>query len=215
MVNLDFYYFTFSTYLLMIAIAFLVSFILFYKITKKEFNKLDILYVYVINIFGFGIGAKILSFANSGKDITLVNFIRSGYAFLGGILGSILFIFLYCKKYKLKFKKLLSKFTTVYPLIYSISKIGCLMNGCCTGYLFNVPIQIVDSVGMIVLTMWLFKSKEGKIISRFLGAFGSFRFLEDFFRISRRAVVGIFTLDQIICILFVLWGQVLMGEKTK
>ena len=74
MANLDFYYFTFATYLLMIGIAFLISFVLFYKISQNDFHRLDVLYVYVLNIFGFGIGAKILSFLSSGKSLLLDNF---------------------------------------------------------------------------------------------------------------------------------------------
>ena len=214
MINLEFYYFNFSTYLLMIAIAFVVSFLLFYKITKQEYNKIDIWYVYVLNIFGFGFGAKLLSFIVSGKSISLLNFLKSGFAFLGGILGSIFVVFLYSKKYKLNFQKLLSKFVVVYPLIYSISKIGCLLNSCCNGQVFKVPIQIVDSVVMIFLTMWLYKNVEDKCISKFFIVFGSFRFVEDFLRIFRKIIFGIFTLDQIICILFVFVG-VAVGLKNR
>ena len=215
MVNLDFYYFTFSTYLLMIGIAFIIAFILFYNITKKEYKKLDIFYVYVLNIFGFGIGAKILSFLSSGKSLVLMNFFRSGYAFLGGILGSIVCVCLYCKKYKLEFEKLFSKFVVTYPLIYSISKIGCWLNSCCSGEILNIPLQIVDSVVMFFLTLWLIKIKESNRIHNFLFAFGTFRFLEDFIRVNRKLVFGVFSLDQIICIVFVIWGYIFMKKNKE
>ena len=213
MANLDFYYFTFSTYLLMIGIAFLISFVLFYKISQNDFHRLDVLYVYVLNIFGFGIGAKILSFLSSGKSLLLDNFFKSGYAFLGGVLGSIVCVCLYCKKYKLDFEKLFSKFVVIYPLIYSISKIGCWLNGCCSGELLNIPLQIVDSIAMFCLTCWLQKNKEANRIHNFLFIFGTYRFLEDFIRFNRNVIFGVFSLDQIICISFVFFGRIFLDEK--
>ena len=49
------------------------------------------------------------------------------------MIGSILCVFLYCKKYKLDYLETQSSFFVIYPLIYSISKIACQINGCCGG----------------------------------------------------------------------------------
>jgi len=92
MINLDFYYFTFSTYILIIGVAFIISFIIFYEISKNNYNKIDLLYIYILNIFGFAIGAKLLSLVANNREITIYNFINSGYSFIGGILGSIIII---------------------------------------------------------------------------------------------------------------------------
>lgn len=103
-------YFKISTYILIIGIAFLISFIVFYKISKKNYIKLDTIYIYVINIVGFAIGSKLMSLISNNIEMTIYNFINSGYSFLGGILGSILVVVMYCKKYKLNFIDILSNF---------------------------------------------------------------------------------------------------------
>ena len=177
-------YFEISTYILIIGIALIISFIVFYKLCKKDYNKLDIAYIYVVNILGLAIGSKLLSLILNSVKISIYNFINSGYSFLGGIIGSILAVVLYCKKYKLDYINILSNFMVIYPLIYSISKIGCFLNGCCYGIIninninYNFPLQLVDSAIMLILFLI---------------------FLEDYFRESRNIFFLNFTLEQILC----------------
>ena len=135
----------------------------FYRLTQKYYNKIDIIYVYLVNILGFAIGAKLLSLLSNNIEITIYNFINSGYSFIGGIIGSFLTITLYCKRYKLDLKNIVSNFIVIYPLIYAISKIGCFLNNCCYGivsinninYIF--PLQLIDSIIMFRLFLILIK----------------------------------------------------------
>lgn len=196
--------FTISTYILIIGIAFLISFIVFYKISKKNYIKLDIIYIYVINIVGFAIGSKLMSLISNNIEMTIYNFINSGYSFLGGILGSILVVVMYCKKYKLNFIDILSNFTVIYPLIYSISKIGCFLNGCCYGIINNYkfPLPLVDTAIMLILFLILLvvTNKQKPLVTGiFFGIFSIVRFLEDYFRESRNILIVNFTLEQIVC----------------
>ena len=197
-------YFNISTYILIIGIAFLISFIVFYKISKKNYTKLDIIYIYVINIVGFAIGSKLMSLISNNIEITIYNFINSGYSFLGGILGSILVVALYCKKYKLNFIDILSNFTIIYPLIYSISKIGCLLNGCCYGIINNYkfPLPLVDTAIMLILFLILlakFNKEKTSVIGMFFSIFSIVRFFEDYFREFRTIIIFNLTLEQIVC----------------
>lgn len=201
-------YFKISTYILIIGIAFLISFIVFYKISKKDYIKLDIIYIYVVNIIGFAIGSKLMSLISNNIEITIYNFINSGYSFLGGIIGSILVVALYCRKYKLDFIDILSNFTVIYPLMYSISKIGCFLNECCYGIInindikYKFPLQLLDSTIMLILFLiLLFKSNKKKtlVIAMFFGIFSIARFLEDYFREFRNIIIYNFTLEQILC----------------
>lgn len=201
--------FNISTYILIIGIAFFASFIVFYKISKKIYTKLDIIYIYVINILGFALGSKLMSLISNNIEITIYSFINSGYSFLGGILGSILFVLLYCKKYKLNFCDMLSNFAIIYPLIYSISKIGCLANGCCYGVIKNYkfPLQLVDTIIMFILffTLLVKSNKSPKtVIMMFFSSFCIIRFLEDYFREFRNIIIFNFTLDQMICIILLI-----------
>lgn len=221
-------YFKISTYILIIGIAFLISFIVFYKISKKNYIKLDIIYIYVINIMGFAIGSKLMSLISNNIEITIYNFINSGYSFLGGVLGSILVVALYCKRYKLDFINILSNFTVIYPLIYSISKIGCFLNGCCYGIInindinYKFPLQLVDSTIMLILfLMLLVKSNKQTtlVISTFFSIFYIVRFLEDYFREFRNIVIFNFSLEQILCGMIIITSVVIkifrMYEKQQ
>lgn len=205
---LNFNCFEISTYILIIGISFLIGFIVFYKISKRDYTRLDIAYMYVVNILGFAIGSKLLSLISNSIKINIYNFINSGYSFLGGILVSILFITLYCRKYKLDFISILSNFTVIYPLIYSISKIGCFLNDCCYGIIsinninYKVPLQLFDSAIMLILFIILLVQyiKQKKLeIFMFFGVFGIVRFVEDYFREIRNILIFDFTLEQILC----------------
>jgi len=210
MINLDFYYFTFSTYILIIGVAFIISFIIFYEISKNNYNKIDLLYIYILNIFGFAIGAKLLSLVANNREITIYNFINSGYSFIGGILGSIIIITVYCKKNKLDLRDIISRFTVIYPLIYSISKIGCYLNGCCGGIInTHIPLQLIDSImmfGLFLILLQQFKKRKSLTIIIFLIAFGSIRFFEDYFRDLRVIIIFNLTLYQLICMILVMMG---------
>lgn len=212
-------YFEISTYILIISISFLIGFIAFYKISRKDYNRLDITYIYVVNILGFAIGAKLLSLISNSIKINIYNFINSGYSFLGGILGSILVVALYCKKYKLHFINIISNFMVIYPLIYSISKIGCFLNGCCYGVInindinYKFPLQLVDSAIMLILFFILLiqSNKQKKlVITMFLSIFNIVRFLEDYFREFRNTVIFNFTLEQILCVILIITSVIII-----
>lgn len=210
---LNFYYFEFSTYMLIIGLAFIIAFFIFYKILNKNISKVDVLYIYVINITGFAIGSKLLSLFSNKEMLTLSNFINSGYSYVGGILGSILLIFIYCKRYKLDFKHILSVFSVIYPIIYSVSKIGCFLNGCCGGIIninneyYKFPLQLIDSTIMFILfctLLVLYIKKEKIVINLFFVTFSGIRFFEDFFRNDRNIIIFNFTLEQVICIILII-----------
>lgn len=209
MKTLNFYYFEFSTYLLIIGFAFIVAFIIFYKLVNKRLSTIDALYLYVLNITGFAIGSKLLSLFSNKEILTLSNFLNSGYSYIGGILGSILLLFLYCKKYNLHFQHVWSIFSVLYPFIYSISKIGCFLNGCCGGMItipalqHTVPLQFVDSAIMFLLflaLLMLWFKKESIVVHSFFLSFFSIRFFEDFVRQERNIMLFHLSLEQILCI---------------
>ena len=213
MKTINFYYFEFSTYILIIGLAFLIAFGVFYKILKRKISRIDILCIYAINIIGFAMGAKLFSLFSNKEILTLANFINSGYSYIGGILGSIAFIYFYCKGYTLNFKHILSVFSLIYPLVYAISKIGCFLNGCCGGVIninneyYKFPLQLIDSVIMFILffiLLILFIKKEKNIINLSFITFSSIRFFEDYFRNNRNIIIFNLTLEQVICVLLII-----------
>lgn len=222
--SLNFHYFTFSTYILIIGIAFIIGFTVFYNISLKHYSKIDIIYGYLLNICGFALGSKILSLLSNNLPLTFFNFINSGYSFIGGLIGSVIAIFLYCKRYELKFSNLLATFTVIYPLIYSLSKIGCYLNNCCYGIIslanvtYKFPLQLIDSVlmfGLFLILIKNFKHQKDFVIFQFFELFGIMRFIDDFFRYSRNIVIFNLTLDQIICLIFIVMSIFLKNNIDK
>ena len=210
---LNFYCFEFSTYMLIIGLAFIIAFVIFYKLLNKKNSKIDLLYIYVINIMGFTIGSKLFSVLSNKEILTLSNYINSGYSYIGGILGSILLIFIYCKIYKLDFKHILTVFSVIFPLIYSLSKIGCFLNGCCGGIIninneyYKLPLQLIDSTIMFILFLTLlilFIKREKNVINLFFIIFSCIRFFEDYFRNNRNIITVNLTFEQIICVIIII-----------
>ncbi|MCL2383593.1 MAG: prolipoprotein diacylglyceryl transferase [Oscillospiraceae bacterium] len=233
--TIDLWIFSISTYAIMILIAFVISLMVLLK-TSGKLKKIDILCSYSYSILGFIVGAKILSFLDNNMEGNVLN---SGYAFVGGVIGSVLAIAIYSKQFNIKLKELLSNYIVIYPLIYSIGKIGCLLGNCCFGKQHNglfyirqeidenivnvFPIQIVETVIMFILFVILLRYKsrnnsELKLISVFLIGFGLFRFIIDYFRYLRNTIFMNLTLSQMLCILFVLMGIYLItfnGNSKK
>jgi prolipoprotein diacylglyceryltransferase len=70
---------------------------------------------------------------------TIVELLRYGFVFYGGVIGAILGFFLYAKQYKLQFFPLLENAVPSIPLIHSIGRIGCFLAGCCYGKPMDPP----------------------------------------------------------------------------
>lgn len=205
--------------MLIILIAFLISFIVFFRLAKDKYKIIDIIYIFTINILGFAIGSKIFSLIDNKQTITIINFLNSGYGFIGGLIGSFISIYLYSKKYKLNYTKMQAYFAIIYPLIYSISKIGCFMNGCCGGIVQYFPFQLLECALMFFLFILLFyysKNKnENSLIVIFLITFGIERFVIDYFRITRNILFLNFTLSQLCCLMLIVSGIVLKFTRNN
>lgn len=217
--SIDLNYIYVSTYLLVIFFSTLISFIIFYNMTKQKFDKIDIIYIFAINILGFALGSKIFYLLDTAQNFTIFNFTNGGFRFIGGILGSSLLVFLYCKKYKLNFFNMQSYFCIVYMLMYSINKWGCYLNGCCSCVYGIFPLQILESMLMFILFICLYRLLKNKgsyyCISMFLILFGIIRFVVDYFRYARDILLYNLTLSQLICIIFIIIGVIMFIRKRK
>lgn len=81
---INFEYFSISSYFLIITLAFLISSLFYYKIIKdKIHSKIDIIYIFLVNILGFMIGSKVFFLIEKQYDISFYNFIYGGYRFIG------------------------------------------------------------------------------------------------------------------------------------
>lgn len=97
--------------------------------------------------------------------------------------------------------ELLSSWAVSAPLMYSISKIGCITSGCCGGRLFGFPIQPVESLLFLLIflvSVVLFLILKNKKISALVAMIMSFivRFSVEFGRLDH--VNGRLSLNQIL-----------------
>lgn len=214
--RINFEHFVVSMYFSIIAIALAIVFLVNYVINKNKQSKIDIVYSYLVSIIGMGIGAKIFYLVDASKEITLLNFLNSGYSFIGGLVGSAICIYLYCKRFKMKYLEMQLTFILTYPLLYSISKIRCSINGCCAGVILGIPIQWIEIIGMFLITIYLLASNKNVLstISKFLIIFGSFRFVIDYFRVLRNIIFYNITLSQIICFCALITGIIINKRKN-
>ena len=122
----------------------------------------------------------------------------SGLGGIGGILiGLVICIFIF----KDHPSELISSWVVSAPLMYSISKIGCIKAGCCGGRLFGLPIQPVESAVFLmifIISVSLFFIIKNKKISAFVAMLLSFivRFSVEFGRLDHQA--GKLSLNQIL-----------------
>lgn len=141
------------------------------------------------------IGAKLLFYITYPEDkaqlMGQISFwTGGGFVFFGGFLGGLLFIAIW-KFFDKKFS-----ISVLWPMLpalaigHAIGRIGCLLAGCCFGkptelfwgiYLhdhYRHPTQLLESVGLFMLGIYLLKSKAPKktLVSHYLISYGLLRF---------------------------------------
>ena len=156
------------------------------------------------------------------------NIITAGFSSLGGLVGFILATYIFYKIYN-NDKRILVNYISSLPLIYAISKIGCLLAGCCHGIEYFgplsiryeissvcelecgvFPIQLLETIvfiGIYVVIMVL-KNKETNlnIITLNLILCTVSKFALDYLRYSHTG--KILSFNQIMCIVIAIIGVV-------
>ena len=206
--NINIFNISISTYAVFVLLGFFsgIPIIMFLdKNTEKE----SVILLYLINIIGFILGSKLLYLIINKSE----SFLTSGYAYTGGIIGSILILAIYSKITKTNFKIKLDNYSTVYPLIYSISKIGCYFGGCCGGLsIYNIiPLQLFESTITLILFLILLRAKEKA--SCFFILYGISKYITDYMRNKRNIFFYNISITQIICFVFILIGVMIITQN--
>ncbi len=123
---------------------------------KIKFDKWEIVYSAIYTMIGAILGAKLLFIAVSLKeiieyDIPIINVIKGGFVFYGGLIGGFSGLFIYCKQYKLKQIEYLEIYSTVLPLGHAFGRVGCFFGGCCYGIPCDFGVVYTKTVGMTPL----------------------------------------------------------------
>jgi len=206
---------TIYTYGIFNLLGIIMSFILIMCINKKEkIDKYNLIIIFLAVMLGYYFGAKII---NMIENKNIIFNPSNGFTYTGGIVGGIILINILSKIFNYKFDSLLSVFIVIFPTLYFFPKIGCFINGCCSGIL-PIPIQIIESIIGLTLTVLIFilKMKNNIYISDlYFIIYGLIRFILDFFRTTRIIFIFGLTITQLICILLVLIGKISLYLRKR
>ena len=226
----------FSVYGLFFALGIAVSAIVAILICKKRKNeRYEIVYSGVFTMIGGVVGATLFFLLVSIKLIIetkpgILDLIRGGFVFYGGLLGGIAGLFIYVKKYKLDVKDFFDIFATVTPLGHALGRVGCFFGGCCYGiphegfpsYTYSsaagnvpvgiplLPIQLIEAGCLLLLfatELFIFignKGKKGTESLIYITAYPTIRFVTEFFRGDiERGVFGLFSTSQWVSLILI------------
>ncbi len=148
------------------AICFVLSFIISFSIAsgimiKQGTNKTLALLAPIANGISALYGGLLYTLAVSGQI---------GFSSIGGLLGLLLGNFILGKVFKKSRSVLWTAYCSIIPLIYSISKMGCFLVGCCYGIPYNGPFNVTYSGKAPLTYVHLFPVQLAEVIV-FFGIF--------------------------------------------
>lgn len=189
-------------------------------------------------LLGF-LGSKILYWIVEWKHVVadpkyLLQTLRSGFVFYGGLIGGVLGILIYACRQKLPFLALVDLLIPSLVIGQAFGRIGCFLAGCCYGAPSEcalavtfpagssapagvplLPTQLFESAFLFVLTFVLVRIMKlrkpfGTVFGWYGILYGVWRFIIEFFRSDDRGAVGALSTSQFIGIFIVLAGIVIL-----
>ncbi len=220
-----------------IGIVVAISFAIFYFSKFYDIKKEDIFNCSIYAIIGIGIGAKVLYLITILPELIqdfdslnwqyIIQILKSGFVFYGGLIGGVLGIFVYSKRFKISFKELCMILIPTVPIFHSIGRIGCLLAGCCYGREYHgfgsitfynsdlapngiplFPIQIMESICnliIFIIILTIYKKFKGtyKTIAIYSITYSVVRFVLEFFRgDAQRGIIILSTSQWISIVVF-------------
>ncbi len=164
-------------------------------------------------------------------------FSKGGLTYYGGFFGAVAAMFFYARWRRVSFWKLADVITPSIALGYAITRIGCLMNGCCWGCPTSVPwaitfpathpthavpvhpTQLYNSAANLALYAgleWIFRRRrfEGQVLGCYLAAYGAVRFVTESFRGDNAQIIGgVLTLSQATSIALLVGGVLFLSWR--
>lgn len=128
-----------SIYNIIICISILIGilYIILSLYNEKQLNKKIIIFIIMFFIFSI-LGGKLYTYVMYDLDCS---FLESSLSSYGGLISVVIASIIYEKIFDTKGKVI--KYTILsLPLIYSFTKIGCSLIGCCEGIAYSGPFNI-------------------------------------------------------------------------
>lgn len=158
-------------------VASLLLLLFYIRKRSDKVTKDDTLYAACFALVGGILGAKILSILTSINyikeyHIGIVDIIRNGFVFYGGLIGGFLGYFIYGKVYKIPVLDLTDQGAQVLPLGHAFGRLGCFCSGCCygrptdsfLGVVYSHPTDPLTPTGVKLLPTQLFEASYCFII---------------------------------------------------
>lgn len=197
------------SYGLMVAIGFFVAVFL----AQKQAYKFNIpkgfipdlgFWIIISGIFGarlFYILENLKDYALAPKEIFMLS--HGGLSFFGGLFAAIFTAVVVIRKNKFSVSNVFDLCAPFVALAQSIGRIGCFLNGCCYGNNTIIPIQIISSLSLLSLFIFLRflqakKLKTGLIFFNYLFFYSLGRFIIEFFRADNPKIFAGLTLFQMV-----------------
>lgn len=213
---------------------------------NKGIPLFDIFASCVYTMIGAIIGSKLLFILVSLKQIialkiSLINLIKGGFVFYGGLLGGILGLYIYLKQYKLSKSNFFDIYAVALPLGHAFGRIGCLFAGCCYGIKYNGPFSVTytESYGMtpvgvpllpiqlleafclvwmfaLLLLIYLTCNKKGVASVVYLYLYPAVRFILEFLRGDKeRGILHFLSVSQIISLFLIISFTIFLIKKSN
>lgn len=154
---------------------------------------------------------------------------HGGMSFHGGLIGSVFAGYLFCRRYKANLWQLSDMVIVTAPIGIGLGRIGNFINGELYGRVTNSPLAMIfptDHKGLprhpsqlyeafleglaLFLILWFMRNrglKKGLLTALFIGLYGIFRFICEFFREPDSHIgffFGYFTLGQILSVFMII-----------
>ncbi len=178
---------------------------------RIRFPRWEIVYSAIFMMIGAILGAKLLFILVSWEDIvaydlSLVEIIKGGFVFFGGLIGGLSGIWIYTRLYKYPIAPYLDIYAVVLPLGHAFGRVGCFLAGCCYGvpcsfglaYRFSanlstplntplLPIQLIEAGCLLlifVIQLCLFRRRRfiGQTAVSYCLMYAILRFTLEYFR---------------------------------
>ena len=124
------------------------------------------------------------------------------------------------------------RFAAVLPFSIAIGRIGCFLQGCCAGLPHEGVLSMTDARGVARYPTQLFEAAfhiafgiaaivvvrrgllRGRVFATYLIAYGAFRFLTEFIRVTPRVLHG-FSVYQAWCLVMIALGAISFALRSR
>ncbi len=199
-----------------------------------------VFFAVIAGIVGARIFFVVLNFEQYRQQLwKIVRIDEGGLVFYGGFFLALMTVILYCRWHKISMVATMDVLAPALAAGHAFGRIGCFLNGCCfgkptdsfLGCVYPVgsapflrygalalhPVQLYEVAANVLLFILLFylvrRARTGIAMSTYIIAYGSLRFVDEFFRgdhPARELMFGVLTPAQVIGLLLVPLGILLL-----